>query len=301
MPAASGPLLGAGELGVAADVEQPRIAGAHRAEHLVLAREHALARMRDERRRLRTHFARLHRAALIQPLLDAALHHRHLVVAVAAQRDPKTRGVVPALGVIPDHLGVVADAEARHRRRELCRAEEHVQRVAGGGGGSREVTRPVAVHRTRQMAGEVILFRIAPDRSSDAPPRPSMRIGLDARRCSRPDSSRDVVGGSVRGNLRRGLALVRKRTQRGPALRVQLLEKEGCGLCADTYRALTRIRMDMPLEIERIDITTDVALLDRYVIRIPVLRVEARELDTAGLDDAALRRWLKDFQGSWGS
>ena len=105
----------------------------------------------------------------------------------------------------------------------------------------------------------------------------------------------------MRGNLRRGLALVRKRTQRGPALRVQLLEKEGCGLCADTYRALTRIRMDMPLEIERIDITTDVALLDQYVIRIPVLRVEARELDTAGLDDAALRRWLKDFQGSWGS
>ncbi len=105
----------------------------------------------------------------------------------------------------------------------------------------------------------------------------------------------------MRGNLRRGLALVRKRTQRGPALRVQLLEKEGCGLCADTYRALTRIRMDMPLEIERIDITTDVALLDRYVIRVPVLRVEARELDTAGLDDAALRRWLKDFQGSWGS
>ena len=92
---------------------------------------------------------------------------------------------------------------------------------------------------------------------------------------------------------------MRKRTQRGPALRVQLFEKEGCGLCAETYRALTRIRMDMPLELERVDITSDVALLDRYVIRIPVLRVADRELDSAGLDDAALRRWLAEMRESW--
>ena len=92
--------------------------------------------------------------------------------------------------------------------------------------------------------------------------------------------------------MRRGLALVRRRTQRGPALRVQLLEKAGCGLCAEAYRALTRLRMDMPLEIERVDIESDPALFDRYAIRIPVLRVGEDELDAAGLDDQALRRWL---------
>lgn len=96
----------------------------------------------------------------------------------------------------------------------------------------------------------------------------------------------------MRGNLKRGLALVRRRTQRGEPIRVRLYEKPGCGLCAETYRALTRIRMDIPLEIERVDIDRDAALFDRYAIRIPVLRMGERELDSAGIDEPALRRWL---------
>jgi hypothetical protein len=75
---------------------------------------------------------------------------------------------------------------------------------------------------------------------------------------------------------------------------VRLYEKPGCGLCAETYRALTRVRMDMPLAIERVDIETDPALFDRYAIRIPMLRIGDDELDAAGLDDAALRRWLAE-------
>jgi glutaredoxin len=104
----------------------------------------------------------------------------------------------------------------------------------------------------------------------------------------------------VRGNLRRGLALARRRTQRGPAMVVRLYERPGCGLCAETYRALTRIRMDMPLVVERVDIERDPALRERYVIRIPVLRVEERELDSAGLDDEALKRWLTGMRPSLG-
>ena len=98
----------------------------------------------------------------------------------------------------------------------------------------------------------------------------------------------------LRGNLRRGLALVRKRTQVGPIVVVRLYEKAGCGLCAETYRALTRIRMDLPLEVDRVDIERDPALVDRYVIRIPVLRAGERELDAAGLDEDAIRRWLTE-------
>lgn len=96
----------------------------------------------------------------------------------------------------------------------------------------------------------------------------------------------------MRGTVRRGLALVRRRTPRGPATRVTLYEKAGCGLCAEAYRELTRVRMDMPIEIERVDIETDRDLFRRYGIRIPVLRVGERELDAAGLDEPALRQWL---------
>jgi len=102
----------------------------------------------------------------------------------------------------------------------------------------------------------------------------------------------------MHGNLRRGLALVRRRTHRGPPQRVRLYEKPDCGLCGEAFRALTRIGLDMPLEIERIDITRDTALFDRYALRIPVLRVAAGELDVAGLSDAAIARWIRDVPAS---
>jgi hypothetical protein len=85
---------------------------------------------------------------------------------------------------------------------------------------------------------------------------------------------------------------VRRRTPRGPALQIRFYEKSDCGLCGEAYRALTRVRMEMPLDIERINIEHDLALFDRYAIRIPVIAVGQEELDVAGLDEPALRRWL---------
>lgn len=96
----------------------------------------------------------------------------------------------------------------------------------------------------------------------------------------------------MRGELRRALALVRRRTHRGEPVAVRLLERPGCGLCAETHRALRRIALDRPLAIERVDISQDTALLDRYALRIPVVVLGDRELDAAGLDDRAIARWL---------
>ena len=98
----------------------------------------------------------------------------------------------------------------------------------------------------------------------------------------------------MRGDLRRALALVRRRTHRGAPLNVRLLEKPDCGLCGEAYRALRRAALDVPLEIERVDITEDPAAFDRYALRIPVVVVGERELDAAGVDDRALREWLRE-------
>lgn len=96
----------------------------------------------------------------------------------------------------------------------------------------------------------------------------------------------------LRGNLRRGLALVRRRTLPGPPLAVRLYERSGCHLCAEVHRALRRAGLELPLAIERIDVDADDALLRRYTLRVPVVAAGGAELDAAGLDDAALVTWL---------
>lgn len=98
----------------------------------------------------------------------------------------------------------------------------------------------------------------------------------------------------MRGDLRRALALVRRRTHRGAEpVDVRLLEKPDCGLCAEAYRALRRVALDVPLDVHRVDITSDPALFDRYALRIPVVTMGERELDVAGVDDRAIRAWLR--------
>jgi hypothetical protein len=73
------------------------------------------------------------------------------------------------------------------------------------------------------------------------------------------------------------------------------MEKADCHLCAEAHRALRRIAMDLPLDIERVDIFgLDEPARDRYVLRVPVLVVGDEELDAAGLEDAAIVRWLRE-------
>jgi glutaredoxin-like protein DUF836 len=73
------------------------------------------------------------------------------------------------------------------------------------------------------------------------------------------------------------------------------MERPECGLCEETLGALRRLSRRTPLEIERVDVTRDVALLDRYVVRVPVIVVGDAELDVAGIDDAAIARWLDEI------
>jgi hypothetical protein len=73
------------------------------------------------------------------------------------------------------------------------------------------------------------------------------------------------------------------------------METAECHLCAEVHRALRRIALERPLEIERVDMAAlDAPARDRYVLRIPVLVVDGKELDAAGLEDTAIVRWLRD-------
>jgi hypothetical protein len=77
-------------------------------------------------------------------------------------------------------------------------------------------------------------------------------------------------------------------------IRVRLLERPECGLCDEAVAALRRLSRRTPLDIERVNVTRDPALLDRYVVRVPVLVVGAAELDVAGMDDGVIARWLDE-------
>jgi len=79
-------------------------------------------------------------------------------------------------------------------------------------------------------------------------------------------------------------------------IRVRLMERPDCGLCEETLGVLRRLSRRTSLDIERVDVTRDATLLDRYVVRVPVLVVGDEELDVAGIDDAAIGRWLDEVR-----
>ncbi len=103
-----------------------------------------------------------------------------------------------------------------------------------------------------------------------------------------------------RGDLPRALALAFKRTQRGPVRRLVLYETEGCGLCAEVFRLLSRLALEVPIEIVRVDIARDGALFKRYGLRIPVVQVGGRELDAAGVGERRLRGFVAEAPRSSG-
>lgn len=71
-------------------------------------------------------------------------------------------------------------------------------------------------------------------------------------------------------------------------MRVTLYERVDCGLCAEAYEALRRLR----IHVDRVDVDRDDALRARYTLRVPVVVRAGQELDAAGLEDGAIARWL---------
>jgi hypothetical protein len=79
-------------------------------------------------------------------------------------------------------------------------------------------------------------------------------------------------------------------------IRVRLMERPDCGLCDEALVALRRLSRRTRLDIERVDVTVDPELEGRYIVRVPVLVVNDEELDVAGIDEAAIGRWLDEIE-----
>jgi glutaredoxin len=73
---------------------------------------------------------------------------------------------------------------------------------------------------------------------------------------------------------------------------VTLVQARGCHLCESARRVLSRVRADVPFQLEEVEITGDEDLESRYRERIPVVLVDGEEAFTYFVHDDALRRRL---------
>lgn len=76
------------------------------------------------------------------------------------------------------------------------------------------------------------------------------------------------------------------------ASRLQLYTRAGCPLCEEMLAAVRPIAERYGAAIEPVDIETDLDLLHRYRLDIPVLALEGEEICRHRLDADALERAL---------
>jgi glutaredoxin len=73
---------------------------------------------------------------------------------------------------------------------------------------------------------------------------------------------------------------------------VRFYTKAGCHLCEQAEELLEALIEECPLDLEMIDITTDVDIFDRYRYEIPVIAVEGGGTASGRITEADLRRIL---------
>ena len=76
--------------------------------------------------------------------------------------------------------------------------------------------------------------------------------------------------------------------------KLELLSREGCGLCEAMREALEGLRAELTLPpVAIIDIDSDPVLQRRFILEIPVLRLDGVVICFGTLDLEALRRHLQ--------
>lgn len=77
-------------------------------------------------------------------------------------------------------------------------------------------------------------------------------------------------------------------------IKLTLFSTLGCHLCEQAERLLAQIADSEAIEWQVIDIASDPGLVDRYGIRIPVVRDRTSDQELGWpFDDQGFRNWLK--------
>ena len=76
-------------------------------------------------------------------------------------------------------------------------------------------------------------------------------------------------------------------------LTVRFYTKQGCHLCEQAEELIEALATECPLDLEMIDITTDIDIFDRYRYEIPVVAVEGGGTVSGRITEADLRRVLR--------
>ena len=79
-----------------------------------------------------------------------------------------------------------------------------------------------------------------------------------------------------------------------PVRRVTFYTKPGCHLCEEAEELLDDLRGEYELRVTPFDITTDLAVFERYKYEIPVIVVEGGATVFGRIELAQLRRALDD-------
>ena len=74
--------------------------------------------------------------------------------------------------------------------------------------------------------------------------------------------------------------------------RVTVYHAAGCHLCERALELVGRVHVELPFELEAIDVTGDPELEQRYREWLPVVEIDGRRAFVYHVDEAALRRKL---------
>lgn len=76
-------------------------------------------------------------------------------------------------------------------------------------------------------------------------------------------------------------------------IKLQLYTKADCPLCDEAKESLEPLAAQFPIQIEEVDITTNLGLFTKYKELIPVLELEGKRLFVHRIDVKALKRKLR--------